>query len=50
MENKRISFKVDIDLDFQFWAILPAININLHSKSLEFEWLCLGVYISKINQ
>lgn len=39
MKTKRISFKTDIDLDLGFWAILPAININRHSKSLEFEWL-----------
>lgn len=47
MNNKRVSFKADVDLDFGFWAILPAININRHSKSLEFEWLCLGIYIFK---
>lgn len=50
MKSKRISFKVDVDLDFGFWAILPAININRQSNSLEFEWLCLGVYISKIHE
>lgn len=48
MRNTRISIRTDIDLDFGFWAILPAININLHSKSLEFEWLCIGIYISRI--
>lgn len=49
MENKRISFKIDVDLDLSFLAFLPAININRHSKSLEFEWLCLGIYISRIS-
>lgn len=50
MKTKRISFKTDIDLDFGLWAILPSININRHIKSLEFEWLCLGIYVSRINQ
>lgn len=45
---KRISLRIDIDLTPKsFWAILPAININVSSKSLEFEWLCIGIYIFK---
>ena len=45
---KRISFKVDVDITpNSFWAIIPAININISSKSLEFEWLCIGIYVSK---
>ena len=39
-KNKR--FKIDID--FRFWAIISALNINLHSLELEFEWLFLGIY------
>lgn len=37
---------VHMNLDFKFWALLPAININRHMRELEFEWLCLGFYIS----
>ena len=37
---------VHLNLDFKFWALLPAININRHMRELEFEWLCLGFYIS----
>lgn len=37
--------KVDIELDLRFWALLPAININAHCREIEFEWLCLGIYI-----
>lgn len=33
-----------IDWDWKFFAILPALNINIHSLDLEFEWLFLGVY------
>lgn len=45
-ERRRgISIKADFDFDLHFWAILPALNINLHSNSLEFEWLCIGIYI-----
>lgn len=46
---KSITIIVDANLDFQFWAIIPALNINLHTKSFEFEWLCIGVYISRLN-
>lgn len=44
---KRITIKVDIDVDLKFWALLPAININIHSNGFEFEWLFIGIYISK---
>jgi len=47
---KRISLKIDIDLTPKsFWAILPAINLNVGSRTLEFEWLCIGIYIDKQN-
>ncbi len=42
--NRR-TYKIDIDI--RFWALFPAININLHSREFEFEWLCLGVYTGK---
>jgi hypothetical protein len=45
---KRITIKTDIDIDTKFWALLPAININLNSVGIEFEWLCLRIYIDKI--
>lgn len=44
----EVTFKINIVLDFKFWAILPALNINLHYPSIEFEWLCLGIYIEKV--
>ncbi len=44
--NRR-TFKIDIDFDVQFWALLPAININLHNHEFEFEWLCFGFYFGK---
>jgi hypothetical protein len=39
------NINIDFDTDFKFFAIIPAININLHSKSLEIEWLFWGLYI-----
>ena len=48
MDNKYITFKAECCLDFKFWHLVPSININLHSHELEFEWLCIGIYISKI--
>ena len=47
---KRISIKIDCDCDLLFWNLVPSININLHSQEIEFEWLCIGFYISKIKQ
>ena len=47
---KRISIKIDCDFDLLFWHLVPSININLHSHEIEFEWLCIGFYISKIKQ
>lgn len=29
----------------KFWALIPAVNINLWTQELEFEWLCFGFYI-----
>jgi hypothetical protein len=42
---RRVRLQVDVDIDINFWAILPALNFNLHSNNLEFEWLCFGIYI-----
>lgn len=44
---KRTTLTIHIDIDFKFWAILPCLNINLNFPHLEFEWLCLGIYVSK---
>ena len=38
--------RLEILWDWKFFAILPALNINIHSKSFEFEWLFLGVYLN----
>ena len=43
----RKSLVIDFDIDFKFWHLFPSININLHSKELEFEWMCVGIYISR---
>jgi len=45
MKRKTLNIKIDLDLNFKFIALLPALNINLHSRSLEFEWLVFGVYM-----
>lgn len=26
------------DIDFKFWSIIPAINLNFYSYELQFEW------------
>lgn len=44
---KRIRLRIDCDIDLKFWSIIPAININFHTKSFEFEWLCLGLYATR---
>lgn len=35
-----------IDWNWKFFAIFPALNINIHSLDLEFEWLFLSVYLN----
>jgi hypothetical protein len=41
----RKTICIDIDIDFQFFALLPAFNINLHMPQIEFEWLFIGIYL-----
>ncbi len=43
MFNKKIIFNFDFDI--KFFAIIPAINLNFHSITLEIEWLFFGIYI-----
>lgn len=37
----------DFKKDIKFWALIPCVNINLHSKEFELEWLCFGLYVRK---
>lgn len=39
-QRKRIEFEIDK----KFWAILPSLNLNFHTKEIEFEWICIGIY------
>ena len=38
--------RIEIEWDWNFFARIPALNINTHSCNLEFEWLFLGIYIN----
>ena len=43
-----LNLSIDIDWDWKFFAILPAINLNFHEGFVfEFEWMFLGIYIFK---
>lgn len=42
--KREITIQTQITIDPKFWALIPALNINLHSGELELEWLCLGIY------
>jgi hypothetical protein len=46
---KKYKIIANFVIDTNFWAILPAININLHCPALEIEWLCLGIYVDFID-
>lgn len=46
MNTKRITFTINVDMDFKFWSLIPSININLRYHELELEWLCFGIYTS----
>ena len=49
MKKKRISFELLLSFDYDpnFWALTPAININIHRPQFEIEWLCFALYIYK---
>ena len=36
---------VEFSIDTNFIALLPALNLNFHSKSIEIEWLIFGIYL-----
>lgn len=36
---------LSIGVDWKFWALIPAININLHGPTFEIEWLCFYFYL-----
>jgi hypothetical protein len=36
---------IEFSIDTSFIALLPAINLNFHSSTLEFEWLIFGIYL-----
>jgi hypothetical protein len=36
---------LDLELNFNFWAFLPSINLNVKKGFvLEIKWLCLSIY------
>jgi len=42
---KLITIDVNFNIDSKFFAIIPAINLNFHSLTLEFEWLFFAIYL-----
>jgi hypothetical protein len=40
----KLNLNISFEFDYKFWAIIPAFNLNLHSKTFEIEWLCFAVY------
>jgi hypothetical protein len=48
--SRQYKLEMDIAVDGQFWAIIPAVNINFHSGiTIEFEWLCFGLYFRRVD-
>ena len=48
-KDKRFSFNIDVYFTPKtFWSLIPSVNINIHSHQLEFEFLCIGIYINKV--
>lgn len=50
VEKYDFAWVVSFEIDFKYWALLPALNINLNFPALEFEWLAFGLYIQKANK
>lgn len=42
----KIRITIDIEIDFKYWTT-GCLNVNLHNKSLEIEFLCFGIYFQK---
>jgi hypothetical protein len=45
VNDNRFHF-LDFEFDIKFWQIVPSIALNLHSREIEFVWLCVGLYIN----
>jgi hypothetical protein len=43
-----MSFKLDIDIDWKYWVLFPALNLNFRTGRLEFEFLCFGFYLNRM--
>ncbi len=46
--KEGFSIRTTFFLDLKFWST-GCLNINLHSKELEIEFLCFGLYFAKLN-
>jgi hypothetical protein len=45
----RHNIIISVEFDLQFWALVPAFNLNFHGGfTFEFEWLCIGIYTKLI--
>jgi hypothetical protein len=42
---KTYQMRISFELDKGFITIWPAISLNLHSKTIEINWLVFGMYI-----
>lgn len=38
--------KVEFEINKKFIALIPSLNINLHSNDIEFEWIIFGIYLT----
>lgn len=48
--KSRYIVSLEFKADKEFVAILPAINLNLHSGSLEFEFIIFSIYVDFVNK
>ena len=46
LEEPEPEKRIEFEIDFKFWALIPSVNLNLHTSQLEIEWLFVGVYIT----
>ena len=45
MHEDKCRISIIFNTDYKFFALLPAINIDLRSEELIIEWLFFGLYI-----
>ncbi len=45
-----MKIEIAFEMDRGYWNILPSMCVNRHTKGIEIEFLCFGIYINLIHK